>query len=88
MSDTAIVGVATFASRLLGFARSAVVSAFFGQGWKADVLNAVFTIPMNLRKLVAEGALSTAFIPVLSRSLEADASGARARLLVRALFML
>jgi putative peptidoglycan lipid II flippase len=85
--NTAIVGAATFVSRLLGFVRNAVVSAYFGQGWKADVLNAVFNIPMNLRKLVAEGALSTAFIPVLSKSLEDDPSGTRARLLVRALFM-
>jgi putative peptidoglycan lipid II flippase len=88
VADTAVVGAATFLSRLLGFARNAVVSAFFGQGWKADVLNAVFTIPMNLRKLVAEGALSTAFIPVLSKSLADDPTGVRARLLVRALFML
>jgi putative peptidoglycan lipid II flippase len=88
MADTAVVGAATFVSRLLGFARSAVVSALFGQGWKADVLNAVFSIPMNLRKLVAEGALSTAFIPVLSHSLAVDATGVRARLLVRALFTL
>jgi len=88
MADTAVVGVATFASRVLGFARNAVVSALFGQGWRADVLNAVFNIPMNLRKLVAEGALSTAFIPVLSKSLEDDPSGTRARQLVRALFSL
>lgn len=87
-ADTAVVGAATFASRLLGFARNAVVSALFGQGWKADVLNAAFNLPMNLRKLVAEGALSTAFIPVLSKSLEDDPSRARARLLVRALFSL
>lgn len=87
-ADTAIVGAATFASRLMGFARNAVVSALFGQGWKADVLTAVFTIPFNLRKLVAEGALSTAFIPVLSQSLAEDPSGLRARLLVRALFAL
>jgi len=88
MADTAVVGAATFASRLLGFARNAVVSALFGQGWRADVLNAVFNIPMNLRKLVAEGALSTAFIPVLSKSLEDDPSGTRARQLVRGLFSL
>ena len=88
MSDTVVVGAATFLSRLLGFARNAVVSAYFGQGWKADVLNAVLSIPMNLRKLVAEGALSTAFIPVLSKSLADDSTGVRARLLVRALFML
>lgn len=88
MADTAIVGAATFASRLLGFVRNAVVGALFGQSWKADVLNAVFNIPMNLRKLVAEGALSTAFIPVLSRTLEEDSTGQRSRQLVRAVFSL
>lgn len=88
MADTAVVGVATFASRLLGFVRNAVVGALFGQSWKADVLNAVFSIPMNLRKMVAEGAFSTAFIPVLSRTVEEDPTRARSRQLVRALFSL
>jgi len=88
VADTAVVGLATFASRLLGFVRNAVVGALFGQSWKADVLNAVFNIPMNLRKLVAEGALSTAFIPVLSKTLEEDPSGVRSRRLVRAVFSL
>jgi len=87
-ADTAVVGAATFATRILGFVRNVVVSALFGQTWKADVLNAVFTIPMSLRKLVAEGALSTAFIPVLSKSLVDDPSGGRARQLVRSLFSL
>lgn len=88
MADTAVVGAATLLSRILGFLRNAVVSAFFGQGWKADVLNTVFNIPMNLRKLVAEGALSTAFIPVLSQSLVDDPTRVRARQLVRAIFSL
>jgi putative peptidoglycan lipid II flippase len=88
MADTAIVGVATFASRILGFVRYSVVAAIFGQTWKADVLNAVFSIPMNLRKMVAEGAFSTAFIPVLSKTIEEDPSRKRSRQLVRALFSL
>ena len=88
MADTAVVGAATFASRLLGFVRNAVVGALFGQSWKADVLNAVFSIPMNLRKMVAEGAFSTAFIPVLSRTVEEDPTLVRSRQLVRALFSL
>ena len=88
MADTAVVGAATFASRLLGFARYSVVAALFGQTWKADVLNAVFSIPMNLRKMVAEGAFSTAFIPVLSRTVEEDPTRVRSRQLVRALFSL
>ncbi|HTH12960.1 MAG TPA: lipid II flippase MurJ, partial [Spirochaetia bacterium] len=86
--DTAVVGAATMVTRILGFVRNSLVSALFGQNWMADVLNAVFTIPMNLRKLVAEGALSTAFIPVLSQSLTTDPSGGRARQLVRSIFSL
>lgn len=60
---------ATLLSRLLGFGRQAVINAVFGASGSADVLNAVFNIPNNLRKLLAEGALSSAFIPVLSQSL-------------------
>jgi putative peptidoglycan lipid II flippase len=82
------VGAATLATRILGFVRNVVVSALFGQSWKADVLNAVFNIPMNLRKMVAEGAFSTAFIPVLSKTLAEDSSGIRSHALVRGLFSL
>jgi putative peptidoglycan lipid II flippase len=72
----------TFISRLLGFVRIAVVAAIFGAGGKADVLNAVFTIPNNLRKLMAEGALSSAFIPVLSAANINDPSGTTSKRIV------
>ena len=78
-----VVMVSTAVSRLFGFVRIALIGAIFGASGTADVLNAVFTIPNNLRKLMAEGALSSAFIPVLSRSLVQDASGGRARKIVR-----
>jgi len=67
--STIVVMVCTFLSRLFGFVRIAVVGAIFGASGEADVLNAVFTIPNNLRKLMAEGALSSAFIPVLSKTI-------------------
>lgn len=88
LSSTAVVMGATMVSRLLGFARQAVVNAVFGASGSADVLNAVFNVPNNLRKLLAEGALSSAFIPVLSQSVAdpaARASGVPRRL-VRKLF--
>jgi len=83
--STLVVMIATFMSRILGFARNAVVGALFGQSWRADVLNAVFNIPFNLRKLMAEGALSSAFLPVFTKTLWEDPSGGRARDLTRAL---
>ncbi len=63
------VMLCTFISRILGFVRIAVIGSYFGATGEADVLNSVFSIPNNLRKLMAEGALSSAFIPVLTESL-------------------
>jgi putative peptidoglycan lipid II flippase len=83
--STLIVMASTFVSRLLGFVRIAVIGAIFGASGNADVLNLVFNIPNNLRKLLAEGALSSAFLPALSRAHVEDASGARAREIVRRL---
>ncbi|MDR1625689.1 MAG: murein biosynthesis integral membrane protein MurJ [Spirochaetia bacterium] len=80
---TVVVMVSTAVSRLFGFVRIALIGAIFGASGTADVLNAVFTIPNNLRKLMAEGALSSAFIPVLSKSIVQDATGGRARKILR-----
>ena len=84
--STLVVMGSTLLSRLFGFVRIAAVGAIFGAGGEADVLNAVFTIPNNLRKLMAEGALSSAFIPVLSKSLVLDPTGERSKKIVRNIF--
>ncbi|MCD6122580.1 MAG: murein biosynthesis integral membrane protein MurJ [Spirochaetales bacterium] len=73
----------TLLSRLLGFIRVAVIGAIFGASGKADVLNTVFQIPNNLRKLLAEGALSSAFIPALSSLIVKDSSLDSAKKLTR-----
>lgn len=77
--STVIVMTATLGSRVLGFVRQAVINAVFGASGEADVLNLVFNIPNNLRKLLAEGALSSAFIPVLSAAVVQDETGEQAR---------
>lgn len=78
-----VVMLSTGLSRALGFVRNAVVSFFFGGAGQVDVLNAVFILPNNLRKLVAEGALSSAFIPVLTKcTLDETAANPRSRTLV------
>jgi len=81
--SAAIVMACTAGSRLFGYVRQALFSYYFGASGSADALNAVFNIPNNLRKLFAEGAFSSAFIPVLSSTMEEDASGARPRRLAR-----
>ncbi|HOV63730.1 MAG TPA: murein biosynthesis integral membrane protein MurJ, partial [Spirochaetia bacterium] len=81
--STLIVMVCTFVSRLLGFVRTAVTTAIYGASGTADVINLTFAVPNNLRKLLAEGALSSAFIPVLSETLVTEKDPSIARKLVR-----
>src|SRR5258706_12650732 len=60
------IGAATLASRVLGFARDMVVALVFGAGPVTDAFFVAFRIPNILRRLLAEGALSTAVIPVFT----------------------
>lgn len=81
--STFLVMICTFISRFLGFIRTAVVTAIFGASGIADVINLTFAVPNNLRKLMAEGALSSAFIPVLARTLQEDDSIINSRRIVK-----
>jgi putative peptidoglycan lipid II flippase len=85
---TALLMGSTAASRVLGYVKIALIGALFGASGQADVWNAVFTVPNNLRKLLAEGALSSAFIPTISASLLEDPSGSLARQLTRRILAL
>ncbi len=60
------IGAATLASRVLGFVRDMVVALAFGAGPVTDAFFVAFRIPNILRRLLAEGALSTAVIPVFT----------------------
>ena len=63
------IGVATLASRILGYTRDIVLARAFGAGPLTDAFFVAFRIPNLLRRLLAEGALSTAIIPVFSETL-------------------
>jgi putative peptidoglycan lipid II flippase len=64
--STARVGANTLLSRILGFVRDIVIARLFGAGTGADAFFVAFRIPNLLRRLFAEGAFSTAFVPVLT----------------------
>ncbi|PID58048.1 murein biosynthesis integral membrane protein MurJ [candidate division KSB3 bacterium] len=59
-----VVGLATMATRILGFVRDMVIALLFGASLEADAFFVAFRIPNILRRLVGEGALTAAFIPV------------------------
>ena len=75
VSAVGSIGLATLASRVLGYVRDMVVAQAFGAGPVTDAFFVAFRIPNLLRRLLAEGALSTAVIPVFTQYL---ASGGRA----------
>src|SRR5580692_8930151 len=74
-----VVGLAVLCSRLLGLAREQIFAALFGGGRVMDAFTIAFRIPNLLRDLFAEGALSTAFVTVFSRTaaLQDDAAAWR-----------
>src|SRR3990170_5566244 len=76
-----VIGAATLASRVLGFARDMVVARAFGAGPVTDAFFVAFRIPTLLRRLLAEGALSTAIIPVFTGYVARERPAVVARML-------
>lgn len=66
------VGALTLVSRLAGFVRDALMAAVLGTGPAADAFFAAFRFPNLFRRLFAEGAFNTAFVPMFSGALERD----------------
>ena len=60
------VGSLTAASRVLGFVRDILFAAYMGTGPVAEAFIVAFRIPNFFRRLFAEGAFSTAFVPIFS----------------------
>ncbi|GAB4372289.1 MAG: murein biosynthesis integral membrane protein MurJ [Deltaproteobacteria bacterium] len=65
----AVMMASVFLSRLLGYARDAVIAFQHGATPETDAYFAAFTIPDFLNYLLAGGALSITFIPIFSRYL-------------------
>src|SRR3954469_1972626 len=68
--STAIFSFATAISRVLGLVREVVAKNYFGVNGPVDAFNMAFLVPNTIRALVADAALSSAFVPVFSDLLE------------------
>lgn len=64
LKSSGALGLATLVSRLLGLVREQVYAAFMGTSAVADAFQMAFTIPNLFRRLLGEGALTAAFIPI------------------------
>ncbi len=68
--STAIFSLATGLSRILGLVREIVTSYFFGASGRINAFTVAFQLPNLVRALVADAAVSSAFVPVFSELLE------------------
>src|SRR5580658_3042875 len=58
------IGAATLTSRVLGLVREQVYAAFMGTSGVYSAFVLAYTVPNLFRRLLGEGALTAAFIPI------------------------
>ncbi len=79
------VSSGTLASRLLGFLRDSMIAALLGTGPIADAFLLAFQLVNVIRRLLTEGALNAALVPVWLRLRETEGEGMARRFAGRVL---
>ena len=64
--SAAVVGLFTLLSRITGMFQSRLVASYLGAGLAADAFMVAFRIPNLLRRLTAEGTMTSAFLVTLN----------------------
>lgn len=64
LKSSGAMGAATMISRLLGMLREMVYASFMGDSAVASAFKVAFQVPNLFRRLLGEGALTAAFIPI------------------------
>src|SRR5438034_11004282 len=72
LKSASLISALTILSRVFGYIRDSRIAFLLGAGTAADAYTTAYRIPNLLRRLVGEGAVSAAFIPVFSRYLVED----------------
>src|SRR5713226_6850749 len=67
LKSSGAMAAATMTSRVLGMAREMVYAAFMGNTWVASAFTLAFQVPNLFRRLLGEGALTAAFIPIFKQ---------------------
>lgn len=67
LKSSGAMAAATMTSRLLGMVREMVYAAFMGNTWVASAFIMAFQVPNLFRRLLGEGALTAAFIPIFKQ---------------------
>ncbi len=65
-----VISSMTFLSRISGYLRDAFIAAFVGASYFSDAFFVAFRIPNLFRRLLGEGALTPAVVPVVTELLD------------------
>jgi putative peptidoglycan lipid II flippase len=83
LRSSSVVSHMTGISRLAGFPREMLMATLFGADVAKSAFNIAFQIPNLFRRLFGEGALSAAFVPIFTETLEREGQAAANRLASR-----
>src|SRR5436853_7249985 len=67
LKSSGAMALATITSRVLGMVREMVYAALMGNEWQAGAFFFAFVVPNLFRRLLGEGALTAAFIPIFKQ---------------------
>src|SRR2546430_15435300 len=67
LKSSGAMAAATMTSCVLGMVREMVYAAFMGNTWVASAFALAFQVPNLFRRLLGEGALTAAFIPIFKQ---------------------
>ncbi len=84
----ATFGSFTLLSRITGFIRDMVLARFLGAGLIADAFFIAFKLPNLFRSLFAEGAFTSAFVPMVSQKLAGDGKESAIKFAAKAISLL
>lgn len=84
----ATFGGFTLVSRVTGFLRDMVLANYLGAGLVSDAFFVAFKLPNLFRSLFAEGAFTTAFVPMLSHKLVSEGKPAAIQFAANAISVL
>jgi len=82
------IGAMTALSRVAGYARDNLQATLLGAASSSDAFIIAFRIPNLLRRLLAEGALTSAFVPTFTRYMKQDDRQAMWRFAASILYVL
>jgi len=77
--STATIGGYTMISRVLGFLRDVTIASSLGASFLSDAFLVAFKLPNFLRRLFAEGAFNSAFVPQFAGMMATEGSDAAKR---------